>query len=95
MSDGEVLGWRAVESSDHPIVEVIFWVAPFSLGQCGLYVGCRIHYEDDFRTRSASIFCFYDGTSKSPCFKTRREATKRLKQWAQQHGVQYKEPEHG
>ena len=95
MVEGDLIGWREVPGPYHQSVEAVVWTESLNHGQCGLYTGYRIHYEDDLRPLSASIFCFYDGTGKSPCLKTKREALRHMRKWAITHGVEYMELNYG
>lgn len=94
LRDGEIIGWRKIPAIDGQKIELVIWAAPLNPGQCGFYVGCRLRYGEDGPALGASIFCFYDGSDKSPCHKTKHEAVQSMRSWACSQGVQYTEANH-
>ena len=91
LTSGEVLGWRELSGEPKKCIEVVVWTSSLNRGECGLYVCCRLHYGDKQSATSATIFCFYDGTEKSPCFKGKSEAIQAMKKWALTHKTRYTE----
>ena len=93
--DGEVLGWRAMNASMGTIVEIVIWTPPLNPGQCGHYVCCRLHYDDGSAIGGATVFCFYDGSGRFPCYRTKREAAQAMRSWARNNGAKYLEASNG
>ena len=88
---GEVIAWRKIESNFFQSFEVIFFCPPQAGSgnrPCGLYVGTRFHFEskEDY---SITIFCFYSGVDKSPCFKQLGEAFHWLDQVEVKYNIKY------
>ena len=68
-----VLGQRAVADPGIDAVEVAVWAPPpYGRGH-GYYVCFRVFMEDG-QPSAAVLFCFYDGTGKSPGFRSMSSA---------------------
>ncbi len=91
LSEGEAIGWRELNGESKECVELVIWTPPLNRGDCGLYVCGRLYFDAKSSPISATIFCFYDGTEKSPCYKTKDEAIHAMKRWALKHKSHYKE----
>jgi len=66
---GTFLGIRETRSGRS--WEISMWLQhPTGRTRCGYYAVFRIFYSATNKPVSATMFCFYDGTDKSPCLKT-------------------------
>lgn len=65
--DGQLLGHREM---DRHISEIAVWCNSGVEKRCGYYACFRIFYDKIDNASSAIMFCFYDGTEKSPCMKS-------------------------
>ena len=55
--------------------EIAIWLQhPTGGRRCGFYANFRVFYSSKGDAVSATLFCFYDGTDKSPCFRTHASA---------------------
>jgi hypothetical protein len=72
---GRVLGWRTID----PIApflasyELVLFTEPYEGKSCGSYVGARFHYSN-LTLENVTVFCFYNGKDKSPCFVSESDA---------------------
>ena len=70
---GTCLGVR--ETGSRRSREIAMWLQhPTGRKRCGYYATFRIFYTTRGTPVSATLFCFYDGTDKSPCLKTHASA---------------------
>ena len=69
IKDGIFLGTRQPEAKKAK--EIAIWLQnPSGRKRCGYYTNFRFFYSTKGEPLSAVLFCFYDGTDKSPCFRT-------------------------
>lgn len=68
LQSGHHIGTRSDMADGNP-VEIAVWASPQSGKGCGFYACFRVWCLND-AIQLALLFCFYDGTEKSPCFKT-------------------------
>lgn len=81
LRESEVVGCR---EADYPgAVEIAAW-APSPSGGVGYYTCFRLFLGSDQEVEAAVLFCFYDGTEKSPGFKSAQSA----REFAFTHGFE-------
>ncbi len=87
---GSLLGWRAIETAPSftKSIEAVIFVEPIEGKICGSYVGIRFHYHESILS-NATIFCFYNGRLKSPCFATTIKALDWMAQIETRHNFNY------
>ena len=70
---GIFLGTRRAEAINAQ--ELAMWMPNPSGGRrCGYYANFRLFYSAEGEPLSATLYCFYDGTHKSPCLRTQGSA---------------------
>lgn len=69
-----VLGQRALVGPDTDAIEIATW-APPQHGRGHGYYACFRIFRHEGEPSAAVLFCFYDGTDKSPGFKSINAAT--------------------
>lgn len=81
LRESQVVGHR---DADYPgAIEIAAW-APSPSGGVGYYSCFRLFLGSDREVIAAVLFCFYDGTEKSPGFKSFRSA----QEFADAHGFE-------
>jgi len=69
LSQGLPLGVRRIADEPDAPQELALWVPPLSGRGSGAYVCLRV-YSHEAEVTVAVLFCFYDGTEKSPVFRS-------------------------
>ena len=69
-------------------LEVVFFAPPARGRECGNYFGTRFHFRKTI-LQTVTIFCFYNGQDKSPCFCDRSQAMLWLRKIGEKHQTIY------
>ena len=90
IQNGKVLGWRNINtiapfSASH---EVIIFAEPYEGKACGSYIGARFHYSN-LTLENVTVFCFYNGNEKSPCFVNESDALSWMNNMEEKHNFRY------
>ena len=83
------LGWRHSRGSAADSIDIALWSPPAHGRGHGYYTCFRLLRSDD-EVVAGVLFCFYDGTEKSPGFKSRSAA----QAFAEGHAFKCEDHEH-
>lgn len=83
---GVFLGVRPTTAAS--VWEIAVWLEnQTSPRKAGAYACFRVFYSEEMRPLSAILFCFYDGTEKSPAFRSEEAARIYAREGEFAHGI--------